>query len=77
VFVWFLIYETKGLTLEEVDTMYHETSSAHASKHWRPTHHFGDDDGLRHRGAGEKKAAGGPNSHSGDSGHEHHEIATA
>jgi SP family sugar:H+ symporter-like MFS transporter len=77
VFVWFLIYETKGLTLEEVDTMYHETSSAHASKHWRPTHHFGDDDGLRHRGAGEKKAAGGPNSHSGDSGHEHHEIAMA
>jgi SP family sugar:H+ symporter-like MFS transporter len=45
-FVWFFIYETKGLTLEEVDTMYHETKSAHSSKHWRPTHHFTDGAGV-------------------------------
>ncbi|KAH1356688.1 hypothetical protein KXX33_007157 [Aspergillus fumigatus] len=36
-FVYFLIYETKGLTLEQVDELYGEVSSARLSKHWTPT----------------------------------------
>ncbi|KAH8700649.1 putative MFS monosaccharide transporter [Talaromyces proteolyticus] len=36
-FVYFLIYETKGLTLEEVDQLYNEVSSARKSIHWKPT----------------------------------------
>lgn len=36
-FVYFLIYETKGLTLEEIDELYQEVSSARKSKHWRPS----------------------------------------
>jgi sugar porter (SP) family MFS transporter len=36
-FVYFMIYETKGLTLEQVDELYGEVSSARLSKHWTPT----------------------------------------
>ncbi|KAG6046953.1 hypothetical protein E4U17_007682 [Claviceps sp. LM77 group G4] len=36
-FVYFFIYETKGLTLEEVDQMYTEVSSARKSVGWRPS----------------------------------------
>jgi hypothetical protein len=32
-----MIYETKGLTLEQVDELYGEVSSARLSKHWTPT----------------------------------------
>jgi len=39
-FVWFFIYETKGLTLEEVDAMYEEVSKASHSAHWQPTKTF-------------------------------------
>lgn len=35
-FVYFFIYETKGLSLEEVDELYTEVSSARKSKGWRP-----------------------------------------
>lgn len=31
-----MIYETKGLTLEEVDELYNEVSTARASVGWRP-----------------------------------------
>jgi hypothetical protein len=32
-----MIYETKGLTLEEVDELYLEVSSARKSVGWKPT----------------------------------------
>ncbi|KAG2002725.1 hypothetical protein GB937_009597 [Aspergillus fischeri] len=35
-FVYFMIYETKGLTLEEVDELYFEVSSARRSVGWKP-----------------------------------------
>ncbi len=36
-FVYFMIYETKGLTLEQVDELYSEVSSARKSIGWKPT----------------------------------------
>ncbi|KAI0857083.1 high-affinity glucose transporter RGT2 [Xylaria cubensis] len=36
-FVYFFIYETKGLSLEEVDEMYNECKSARKSPNWTPT----------------------------------------
>ena len=36
-FVYFLVYESKGLSLEEVDEMYNEVPSARESPSWRPT----------------------------------------
>ncbi|EED15736.1 MFS monosaccharide transporter, putative [Talaromyces stipitatus ATCC 10500] len=36
-FVYTMIYETKGLTLEEVDELYSEVSSARKSVGWKPT----------------------------------------
>jgi len=35
-FVWFMIYETKGLTLEQVDELYGIVSKAWKSKSFRP-----------------------------------------
>ena len=35
-FVYFMIYETKGLTLEEVDELYLEVKSARESVSWSP-----------------------------------------
>ncbi|KAH7407902.1 putative glucose transporter rco-3 [Cadophora sp. MPI-SDFR-AT-0126] len=39
-FVYFMIYETKGLTLEQVDELYDEVSVARKSVHWQPTTTF-------------------------------------
>lgn len=36
VFVYFFIYETKGLTLEEVDEMYEQVKHARHSTKWVP-----------------------------------------
>jgi SP family sugar:H+ symporter-like MFS transporter len=36
-FVYTMIYETKGLTLEEVDELYNEINSARKSVGWKPT----------------------------------------
>ncbi|KAI8950061.1 high-affinity glucose transporter RGT2 [Xylaria longipes] len=36
-FVYFFIYETKGLSLEEIDEMYSECKSARQSPNWTPT----------------------------------------
>ncbi|GFF41011.1 probable glucose transporter rco-3 [Aspergillus udagawae] len=39
-FVYFMIYETKGLTLEQVDELYFEVSSARRSVGWKPRGDF-------------------------------------
>lgn len=39
-FVWFFIYETKGLSLEEVDELYEVVHQAWKSMHFRPTQSF-------------------------------------
>jgi MFS transporter, SP family, sugar:H+ symporter len=39
-FVWSLIYETKGLTLEQVDELYEIVDKAWQSKAFRPMVHF-------------------------------------
>lgn len=39
-FVYFMIYETKGLTLEQVDELYAEVKVASKSRAWRPTTTF-------------------------------------
>ncbi|KAL8400913.1 hypothetical protein RB594_001080 [Gaeumannomyces avenae] len=49
-FVYFFIYETKGLSLEEVDMMYSECKSAPKSVDWEPTGDF------RHRAGAESAA---------------------
>ncbi|KAB5571846.1 major facilitator superfamily transporter monosaccharide [Coniochaeta sp. 2T2.1] len=49
-FVYFFIYETKGLTLEEIDEMYTEVKVAHKSKHWRPTETFVQRLSVAHQG---------------------------
>jgi hypothetical protein len=36
-FAYFMIYETKGLTLEEVDELYSEVKDARKSKGWKPS----------------------------------------
>lgn len=41
-FVWFCIYETKGLTLEQVDELYGIVSKAWKSKSFRPQVSFRD-----------------------------------
>lgn len=43
-FVWFLIYETKGLSLEQVDELYGVVGKAWQSKKFRPALHFADVD---------------------------------
>ncbi|KAK4151366.1 high-affinity glucose transporter RGT2 [Chaetomidium leptoderma] len=35
-FVWLMIYETKGLSLEQVDQLYEEVSDARKSTKWKP-----------------------------------------
>jgi len=49
-FVWFFIYETKGLSLEQIDQLYDEVSSARKSKHWRPTDTWEHRQSIAHRG---------------------------
>ena len=39
-FVWFFIYETKGLSLEEVDELYNDCHKAWKSTKWRPAMSF-------------------------------------
>ena len=43
-FVWSLIYETKGLSLEQVDELYEIVDKAWQSKAFRPQVHFREAD---------------------------------
>jgi len=48
-FVWFLIYETKGLSLEQVDELYGVVGKAWQSKSFRPQVQFANVDAGRDR----------------------------
>jgi len=48
-FVWFMIYETKGLSLEQVDELYGVVGKAWQSKSFRPQIQFADVDASRDR----------------------------
>ena len=45
-FVYFFIYETKGLSLEQVDELYGIVNKAWLSKTFRPAVRFGDMEGT-------------------------------
>ena len=49
VYAYFLIYETKGLSLEQVDKMMEE-STPRTSSRWRPTTTFAAEMGLTEKG---------------------------
>ncbi|KFA77944.1 hypothetical protein S40288_08279 [Stachybotrys chartarum IBT 40288] len=49
-FVWFFIYETKGLSLEEVDQLYEEVKVARHSKNWRPRETWEHRQSISHHG---------------------------
>lgn len=49
-FVWFMIYETKGLSLEEVDELYGRVSKAWQSTKFQPEISFMDADEMQKKG---------------------------
>jgi hypothetical protein len=49
-YAYFLIWETKGLTLEQVDRMMEETQSPRHSASWRPHSTFAGEMGMAHDG---------------------------
>jgi MFS transporter, SP family, sugar:H+ symporter len=53
-FVWGMIYETKGLSLEEVDEMYEKVDYAWKSNSFVPTEHFHVEDENNAPATGEK-----------------------
>jgi len=76
--VGFLIYETKGLSLEQVDEMYNEPGlTAHQSVHWKPSKTFKERASVAGQGGvvgrdGEKAAV--DHDHSPDATTRHHEA---
>lgn len=57
-FVYFYIYETKGLTLEEIDLLYTEVKSARKSTKWRPDDTWVHRQSVAHQGAGGSDSKG-------------------
>lgn len=53
-FVYFLVYETKGMTLEQVDELYETVSSARKSPAFVPA--------IKYGGSGEENSDGGDGS---------------
>ncbi|KAH8177814.1 sugar transporter domain-containing protein [Sarocladium implicatum] len=51
-FVYFFIYETKGLSLEQVDQLYEEVSVASQSTKWEPKETWEHRQSIAHPGAG-------------------------
>ena len=49
-FVYFFIYETKGFSLEQIDELYNEVSSAPKSVHWTPSTTFTQRQSVAHQG---------------------------
>ena len=49
IYAYFLIYETKGLTLEQVDQMMEETNPRNSSK-WRPHKTYASEMGITEKG---------------------------
>ncbi|POR38849.1 Putative glucose transporter rco-3 [Tolypocladium paradoxum] len=59
-FVYFFIYETNGLTLEEIDLLYAEVKSARMSTKWRPDDTWVHRQSVAYQGAGgDDKAVNG------------------
>lgn len=56
-FVWGLIYETKGLSLEQVDELYGKCSKAWQSKGFRPTLSFAEVQDIRGSVGGARHAS--------------------
>lgn len=81
-FVYFFIYETKGWSLEEVDELYSEVSSARKSAAWTPSTTFAqrraahsNGDGAVHEGGLIEKPDGKSEQHSdGVSHHDEHPV---
>lgn len=57
-FVYFFIYETKGLSLEQVDQLYDEVSVASQSAHWEPKETWEHRQSVAHQGAGDVDSDG-------------------
>ncbi|KAM4065896.1 major facilitator superfamily protein [Hirsutella rhossiliensis] len=67
-FVYFFIYETKGLSLEEVDQLYTEVPSARKSTKWTPNDSWVRRQSIAQEGPDHKKR----NSADADAGHDAH-----
>jgi SP family sugar:H+ symporter-like MFS transporter len=57
-FVWFFIYETKGLSLEQVDQLYEECHVASQSVHWQPKETWEHRQGVAHQGGLDEESHG-------------------